>query len=53
MRAAARPAPRVARPVTLSGSRQDGGTAPGILKTPDGFDLLKPDGTTPTHLYTG
>jgi hypothetical protein len=29
------------------------GTAPGLLRTPDGFDLLAPDGTTPTHPTTG
>jgi hypothetical protein len=29
------------------------GTAPGWLNTPDGFDLLMPDGTTPTHPSTG
>ena len=29
------------------------GTAPGELNIPDGFDLLLPDGTTPTHLVTG
>ncbi len=29
------------------------GTAPGLLNTPDGFDLLAPDNTTPTHLQTG
>jgi hypothetical protein len=29
------------------------GTAPGMLKIPDGFDLLGPRGTTPTHLQTG
>jgi hypothetical protein len=29
------------------------GTAPGLLHTPDGFDLLLPNGTTPTHLATG
>jgi hypothetical protein len=29
------------------------GTAPGELNTPDGFDLLLPDGSTPTHLVTG
>jgi hypothetical protein len=26
------------------------GTLPGLLNTPDGFDLLLPNGTTPTHL---
>ena len=29
------------------------GTAPGLLNTPDGFDLLASDGSTPTHPYTG
>lgn len=29
------------------------GSGPGQLKTPDGFDLLAQDGTTPTHPYTG
>jgi hypothetical protein len=29
------------------------GTAPGQLNIPDGFDLLLPDGSTPTHPATG
>ena len=29
------------------------GTAPGELNTPDGFDLLLPNGSTPTHPVTG
>jgi outer membrane protein assembly factor BamB len=29
------------------------GTAAGLLNTPDGFDLLTPDGSTPTHPTTG
>jgi hypothetical protein len=29
------------------------GTAPGYLNTPDGFDLLAPNNTTPTHPFTG
>ena len=29
------------------------GSGPGQLNTPDGFDLLLPDGSTPTHLPTG
>jgi hypothetical protein len=29
------------------------GTGPGLLNTPDGFDLLAPDNSTPTHLQTG
>ncbi len=28
------------------------GTAPGMLNTPDGFDVLLPNGTTPTHTPT-
>jgi len=29
------------------------GTAPGLLNIPDGFDLLMPDGSTPTHTASG
>jgi outer membrane protein assembly factor BamB len=29
------------------------GTGPGRLHTPDGFDLLRPNGSTPTHPTTG
>jgi outer membrane protein assembly factor BamB len=29
------------------------GRGQGFLNTPDGFDLLEPDGTTPTHTTTG
>ncbi|MGC8626319.1 MAG: PQQ-binding-like beta-propeller repeat protein [Acidimicrobiales bacterium] len=29
------------------------GTAPGLLSSPDGFDILGPGGTTPTHPVTG
>ncbi|MHB8497914.1 MAG: outer membrane protein assembly factor BamB family protein [Acidimicrobiales bacterium] len=29
------------------------GTAPGMLKIPDGFDILLANGTTPTHPQTG
>ena len=29
------------------------GTAPGYLDTPDGFDILNSDGSTPTHPQTG
>ncbi len=29
------------------------GTAPGLLNTPDGFDILAPGGITPTHPMTG
>ena len=29
------------------------GTAPGMLDIPDGFDILQPNGSTPTHTATG
>jgi outer membrane protein assembly factor BamB len=29
------------------------GTAAGMLNTPDGFDVLEPDGSSPTHPMTG
>jgi outer membrane protein assembly factor BamB len=29
------------------------GTSPGLLDTPDGFDVLGPGGSTPTHMATG
>jgi len=29
------------------------GTGPGLLHIPDGFDLLLPNGSTPTHRFTG
>jgi outer membrane protein assembly factor BamB len=29
------------------------GTAPGLLSIPDGFDIVGPGGTTPTHTATG
>jgi PQQ-like domain len=29
------------------------GTAPGMLDIPDGFDILEPNGSTPTHTATG
>jgi hypothetical protein len=29
------------------------GTRPGMLNTPDGFDLLLPNGSAPTHRWTG
>jgi hypothetical protein len=29
------------------------GTEPGMLDIPDGFDLLRPNGRTPTHPTTG
>jgi outer membrane protein assembly factor BamB len=35
------------------GVTDQAGTAMGRLNTPDGFDLLMPDGSTPTHRVTG
>ncbi|HEU5001242.1 MAG TPA: hypothetical protein VFW71_00490 [Actinomycetota bacterium] len=35
------------------GTNDQAGMAPGQLNTPDGFDLLAPDGSTPTHPFTG
>ena len=35
------------------GLTDQAGTAPGLVSIPDGFDLLLPNGTTPTHLQTG
>jgi len=35
------------------GVNDQAGTSPGMLNTPDGFDLLLPDGSTPTHPATG
>ncbi len=35
------------------GSPNNPGTAPGLLNTPDGFDILEPNGSTPTHTATG
>jgi Kelch motif len=35
------------------GTPDSPGTAPGMLNIPDGFDLLLPDGSTPTHTATG
>jgi hypothetical protein len=35
------------------GQTDQAGTGPGQLKIPDGFDLLAPDGTSPTHPQTG
>ena len=53
------PPPRRAhRPATNTivwqyGQTDEPGTGPDQLNTPDGFDLLLPDGTTPTHPQTG
>jgi hypothetical protein len=35
------------------GITDQSGTTPGMLSIPDGFDILLPNGTTPTHLATG
>ena len=35
------------------GITDQSGTTPGMLSIPDGFDVLLPNGTTPTHLTTG
>ncbi len=45
--------PRTGSLVWQYGVNDQAGTAPGMLNTPDGFDLLLPDGSTPTHLATG
>ena len=42
--------PKTDRIVWQYGDTDSPGTATGLLKTPDGFDLLLPNGTTPTHL---
>jgi hypothetical protein len=44
--------PKTKRIVWEYGVDDRKGTAPGYLDTPDGFDLLLPDGTTPTHRQT-
>ncbi len=45
--------PKTGALVWQYGINDQAGTAPGMLNTPDGFDLLRPDGTTPTHTATG
>jgi Kelch motif len=45
--------PQTKRIVWQYGKASDPGTGPDRLKIPDGFDLLSPSGTTPTHPYTG
>ncbi len=45
--------PRTRRIVWQYGRTGEPGTGPDQLHIPDGFDLLAPDGTTPTHPYTG
>jgi hypothetical protein len=45
--------PRTKRIVWQYGHTDRKGTRPGYLHIPDGFDLLEPDGSTPTHPFTG
>lgn len=45
--------PATARIVWQYGRTAHPGTAPGLLNIPDGFDLLAPNNTTPTHPNTG
>jgi outer membrane protein assembly factor BamB len=45
--------PRTRKIVWQYGHTGEPGTGPGQLRLPDGFDLLAPNGTTPTHPYTG
>jgi len=45
--------PKTGALVWQYGINDQAGTGPGMLNTPDGFDVLLPDGSTPTHLATG
>ncbi len=45
--------PKRKRVVWQYGHTDHSGRAPGYLNIPDGFDLLGPGNTTPTHPYTG
>jgi hypothetical protein len=45
--------PKTKRIVWQYGHTDHGGTKPGFLRIPDGFDLLGPGGKMPTHPYTG
>jgi hypothetical protein len=45
--------PATGRIVWQYGRTGHPGTATGLLNTPDGFDLLGPNRTTPTHPATG
>jgi outer membrane protein assembly factor BamB len=45
--------PHTRKIVWQYGHTDSPGRGPGQLNTPDGFDLLSPEGTTPTHPYTG
>jgi hypothetical protein len=45
--------PRIGRIIWQYGHTDSHATRPGYLFIPDGFDLLAPDGSTPTHPFTG
>ncbi len=45
--------PKTRRIVWQYGRTDHPGRAPDRLRIPDGFDLLEPDGSTPTHPFTG
>jgi hypothetical protein len=45
--------PKTQRIVWQYGQTDLAGTGPGLLSTPDGFDLLQNGGQTPTHASTG
>jgi outer membrane protein assembly factor BamB len=45
--------PKTRKIVWQYGHTGEPGRGPDHLHIPDGFDLLAPDGTTPTHPYTG
>jgi uncharacterized lipoprotein NlpE involved in copper resistance len=45
--------PRTKRIIWQYGHTDHHGRRPGFLNIPDGFDLLEPNGTTPTHPFTG
>ena len=45
--------PKTKKIVWQYGITGEPGTGPNHLHIPDGFDLLAPNGTTPTHPFTG
>jgi hypothetical protein len=45
--------PKTKKIVWQYGTTGEPGTGPDHLRIPDGFDLLAPNGTTPTHPFTG
>jgi hypothetical protein len=45
--------PHTRKIVWQYGRTDSPGSGPDHLRIPDGFDLLSPEGTTPTHPYTG